>query len=108
MADTLDELNEKLRSGNYHLIKEDYALHDDVEEYVFHIQREDLESRLLRLQAEKMRLQNEANRLHAFLKTSDCNMLSQEEQYLLGHQWNVMNDYLNTLKKRIKLIKEKL
>ena len=108
MADTLDELNEKLRSGNYHLIKEDYALHDDVEEYVFHIQREDLELSLLRLQAEKMRLQDEANRLHALLKTSDCNMLSQEEQYLLGHQWNVMNDYLNKLKKRIKLIKEKL
>lgn len=108
MTETLDEFNKKLCSGDYHLIKEDYELCDDGEKYIFQLQHVDLESRLLKLKAEQMKLQKRVTRLRTFLKTSECHMLSQEEQYLLTHQWNAMSDYLNTLEKRIKLIEEKL
>lgn len=94
MSDTLDKFNEKLRSRDHHLI--------------FYLQREDLGSRLLRLQTEKMKLEANTNKLCDFLNTSEYRMLNQTERRLLEDQRNYMCGYLNTLKKRIKLIKEKL
>jgi hypothetical protein len=108
MTETLDEFNQKLRSGYYHLVKEDYEMRADGEKYIFYLQLADLGSRLLKLKEEQMKLRKKTARLGEFLKTSECHMLSQREQYLLVNQWNAMSDYLNTLEEQIKLIKERL